>query len=141
MQFRVPQFIDVEDKLFGPFTFKQFVYILGALGFAFLIWTFVPIRILAILLIIPISGLFLALAFVRINNRPFVDFLESAVKFFTSAKIYTWKQPKPKEKNAYAETITQVTKETVVSKVEHGRLHDIAFGLDVYDRGNSQENK
>jgi hypothetical protein len=31
MQFRVPQFIDIEDKLFGPLTFKQFIYLAGEL--------------------------------------------------------------------------------------------------------------
>ena len=27
MQYQVPQFIEVEDKIFGPLTFKQFLYI------------------------------------------------------------------------------------------------------------------
>ena len=138
MQFKVPQFIDVEDKIFGPFTFKQFGYIVGALGFAFIIWSFISIKIIAILLILPVSGLFLALAFVKINNRPFVDFLENGLRYFTGAKIYTWKQPLTPQANEYAETITKATKETIVARVEHGRLRQIAFGLDVFDR-NPQE--
>ncbi len=32
MRFEVPQFIDVEDKIFGPFTFKQFLYLAGGAG-------------------------------------------------------------------------------------------------------------
>jgi len=36
MQFRVPQFLDIEDKVFGPFTFKQFGYMLGAIAFAYI---------------------------------------------------------------------------------------------------------
>lgn len=138
MQFKVPQFIDVEDKIFGPFTFKQFGYLVGAGGFAFIIWSFVPYAFLAAILILPISGFFLALAFVKINNRPFIDFVESAVKYFTGAKIYTWKQPVAPANNEYAQTITKATKETVVSRVGHGKLRQIAFGLDVFDR-NPQE--
>jgi len=138
MQFKVPQFIDVEDKIFGPFTFKQFGYLLGAGGFAFVIWTLIPIKIIAIILIVPVSGLFLALAFVKINNRPFVDFLENSIRYFTGAKIYTWKQPVAPQNNEYADTITKATKETVVSRVGQGRLRQIAFGLDVLDR-NPQE--
>ena len=138
MQFKVPQFIDVEDKIFGPFTLKQFAYILGAGGFAFVIWTFISIKFLAILLIIPISGLFLALAFVKINERPLVDLLENATRYFTGAKVYTWQQPKTPKNNEYAETITKATKDTVVSRVGQGRLRQIAFGLDVLDR-NPQE--
>ena len=63
MQFRVPQFIDIEDKVIGPLTLKQFAYVLGAAGFAFLIWTFISIKIIAVILIIPLSGLFLSFAF------------------------------------------------------------------------------
>lgn len=140
MQFKVPQFIDIEDKIFGPFTFKQFGYIVGAGGIAFLIWSLVPVRILAIILILPLSGLFLALAFVKINNRPFADFLENALRYITGSKVYTWKQPTVKAavQNEYAETITKAAKETIVSRVEHGKLKEIAFGLDVLDR-NPQE--
>ena len=29
MQYQVPQFIEVEDKIFGPLTFKQLVYVVG----------------------------------------------------------------------------------------------------------------
>ena len=46
MQFKVPQFIDMEDKIVGPLTLKQFAYILGAGGFSFLLWTFIPIKII-----------------------------------------------------------------------------------------------
>jgi len=35
MRFEVPQFIDVEDKLFGPLTFTQFVYLAGSGGISF----------------------------------------------------------------------------------------------------------
>ncbi|TSC80302.1 MAG: hypothetical protein G01um101429_152 [Parcubacteria group bacterium Gr01-1014_29] len=31
-QFQVPQFIEVEDKIFGPLTTKQFFYLLGGGG-------------------------------------------------------------------------------------------------------------
>ena len=97
MQFRVPQFLDLEDKVIGPFTLKQFGYIVGAGGFSFLIWTFIPIKLIAVLLIIPVAGLFLALAFVKFNNRSFGELLESAFTYYTGAKIYNWKQPEVKK--------------------------------------------
>lgn len=37
MQFQVPQFIEVEDKIFGPLTFKQFVYIAGGVALMYLL--------------------------------------------------------------------------------------------------------
>lgn len=138
MQFRVPQFIDMEDKIVGPLTLKQFGYILGAAGFSFLIWTFIPIRIVAIILIIPVAGLFLALAFVKINNRSFGEILENAFKYYTNSKIYTWKQPDPMTTNEthIDKVVNDTTKEILLSKANKGKLHDIALGLDVLDRNN-----
>jgi hypothetical protein len=160
MQFRVPQFIDMEDKIIGPLTLKQFGYILGAAGFTFIIWTFVPIRLIAIILIIPVAGLFLALAFVKINNRSFGELLESAFTYYTSSKLYTWKQPvpdtppeAPKEQAPKSGTMTlpqfglqtgeqALTDKAVdmaVEKVDQNKLHELSLGLDVLDT-NSQKN-
>lgn len=142
MQFRVPQFIDVEDKIFGPFTFKQFAYLLGAGGFAFIIWTLIPIKIIAIIFIIPVSGIFLALAFLKINERPFADALESAFKYYTGGKIYVWQQPGPKTKVAdpVAITIQSANKERLTPKSKSSRLRELSFGLDVLDRNNVDQN-
>lgn len=133
MQFRVPQFIDMEDKIVGPLTLKQFAYILGAGGFSFLLWTFIPIKILAIALILPVGGLFLALAFVKVNNRPFIEVLESAFNYYSGSKIYTWRQPT--ESDRTADIMTKATQEVAVAKANSNKLHDLAVGLDVLDRG------
>lgn len=89
MQFEVPQFIEIEDKIIGPLTWKQFVYIAGGVGI--LIILFLSLDFLFFVLFgLPISALSGALAFHRVNNRPFSIFLESAVKYFSSAKLYLW---------------------------------------------------
>lgn len=143
MKFRVPQFIDMEDKIFGPLTLKQFAYVLGAGGFSFLIWTFISIKVIAFILIVPIAGMFIALAFAKINGRPFADTLESAFKYYSNPKIYTWKQPQKdnspntmsSEKSVEAVT-REATKEALANKVDANKLHDISLGLDVLDRDN-----
>lgn len=140
MQFRVPQFIDMEDKVFGPFTLKQFGYVVGAGGLSFLIWTFIPIKFIAILLIIPVAGLFLALAFVKFNNRPFGDFLESAFTYFTSSKIYTWKQPEAqKMESSVDKVVADTQKEIIISKTNQDKIHDISLGLDVFENNSQKE--
>ncbi|MEA4910884.1 hypothetical protein SDC9_21722 [bioreactor metagenome] len=98
MQFRLPQFLDIEDKIFGPFTLKQFGYLLGAIAFGYLFWRIIPAKIIAVPLILIFSGTFVALAFVKINNRPFADILESAYKFLIGNKTYVWYQEKKIEK-------------------------------------------
>ena len=142
MKFRVPQFIDMEDKIFGPFTLKQFAYLLGAGGFSFIIWAFISIKIIAIILIIPVAGLFLALAFLKINSRPFVDVLESALKFYSGKKVYTWKQPSQDSKaNSTQQTekmIQDASKSVLVAKADSNKLHDLSLGLDILDRSQNQ---
>ncbi len=140
MQFRVPQFIDIEDKVIGPFTLKQFGYILGAGGLGFLLWYFIPFKFLAFLLILPVSGFFLALAFVKVNNRPLIETIESALRYYTGGKIYTWKQIVPEKKAAtrIEKVISQTQKEDLIQKAKSDKLHDVSLGLDVLDR-NPQE--
>ena len=43
MRFQVPQFIEVEDKIFGPLTLKQFIYLAGAGGLVFVLWRVLPL--------------------------------------------------------------------------------------------------
>ncbi len=139
MQFRVPQFIDVEDKIFGSLTLKQFFYVLGAGGTAFLFFKFIPVKPLAFLFAAPISGFFLALAFVKINDRPFMDFSESVFNYLLRGKVYIWKQPKQKlDDPDLAPLILETAKESIVNKANRNKLHEIAFGLDV-QKDNSQE--
>jgi hypothetical protein len=76
MQFQVPQFIDVEDKIVGPLSFKQFAYILAAGATAFIGVRVFPLW-LGIPLALPLIGFFLALAFLKINGRPFIYAVES----------------------------------------------------------------
>ncbi len=95
MKFRIPQFIDMEDKIIGPLTLKQFGYLVGAGGMAFIIWTLIPVPFLAVLVIIPVSGLFIALAFVKYNNRSFGEFLEKSTekrRLRSSNHTTFWKQ-------------------------------------------------
>ena len=126
----------MEDKIIGPLTLKQFGYIIGAGGISFLIWTFIPYKFIAVIVIIPIASLFLALAFVKYNNRSFGDVLESAFSYYTGAKIYTWKQPNPlttTHEDKIDQIVVDTTKEMIISKTNRDKLHDLSLGLDVMD--------
>lgn len=97
MRFQVPQFIDIEDKIFGPLSFKQFVYIIGGGGIIAIFFFFLP-TFLAIILSLPVAILSGALAFYKINNRPFIYILEAAIKHYLSNNLYIWKK---KENQSY----------------------------------------
>lgn len=91
MRFEVPQFIEIEDKIFGPFTWRQFLYLGGGVGFAVVLFITLPIFFFA-LIGLPIAGLACLLAFYPINNRPFSIFLESVFRFYNSTRIYRWRR-------------------------------------------------
>ena len=91
MQFEVPQFIEIEDKIFGPLTFKQFAYLAGGAGLSFIFYTLIPFPF-SVLFVIPIAVLSLALAFYKVHGKPFVAVLESAIRFTLSNRLYVWKR-------------------------------------------------
>ena len=91
MRFEVPQFIEIEDKIFGPLTWKQFVYVAGGGGLAAVLFFFTPL-IIFILFGIPVIAISFLLSFYPVNNRPFAIFLEAAVKYFKGNKLYLWRK-------------------------------------------------
>ena len=133
MRFQVPQFIDIEDKIFGPFTFKQFVYLAGGAGSAYALWKLLPVYI-SVFLILPILILALALTFYKINGKPFVEVLQAWFIYTIKGKLFIWKQRKV-EKNK-AKTLAKEPEKNPLAnipKLTESRLSDISWSLDVLD--------
>jgi|SRR3989344_2587206 len=130
MQFQVPQFIEVEDKIFGPLTLKQFIYLAGGVGLSMVLYFLLPIFI-AIPLILPVAGLSLALAFYKINSKPFIDMLESAFNYYLGHKLYLWKKlPKMvTEKRQMEEAEALIT-----PRLSDSKLKELAWSLDVKEK-------
>ncbi|MDO8626651.1 MAG: PrgI family protein [Candidatus Magasanikbacteria bacterium] len=73
-QFTVPQFIDVEDKIFGPVTTRQFIILLVAGLVLFITFKLVDTTLFIFALAV-IGGFSLVLAFVKINGQVFHYFV------------------------------------------------------------------
>lgn len=116
MQYKIPQNIDMEDKIVGPFTMKQFIYLLVS-GFIVYSWwnfsnTFIspPPIIVFIPLGVPVGILGLCFALLKINDRPFEFFVLSIIKFIFAPKKTMWREGyKPPE---------VIVKDTVVKEKE-----------------------
>ena len=132
MQFQVPQFIEVEDKIFGPFTFKQFIYLIGGAGGSYLFYRVLPIYF-ALPLIVLTAGLAIALAFVQMNGRPFALSLESAFYYVIHSKLYLWNNRK-KPLVARETTPVLTKKGPYIPKLSDSRLHELAWSLDIKER-------
>lgn len=106
MQFEVPQFIEIEDKIFGPFTWRQFLYLGGGAGMAVVLFLTMPFFVF-VLVGLPLGLLAGALSFYPINNRPFSYFIEAMYNYFRRHRLYLWKQEREIiHKQSFAPTIT-----------------------------------
>lgn len=133
MQFQVPQFIEVEDKIFGPLTFKQFIYVLGGVGGSYILWRVFPLYIAGPLILI-VGGFSAALAFFQFNGRPFILAFESAFYYYIGSKLYLWNNEQ-KQKNAPAvKTVSPKSSEIYVPKLSESRLHELSWSLDIQER-------
>lgn len=134
MRYQIPQFIDVEDKIVGPLTLKQFLYVAGGVGMAFVIYKYLPIYISVILIaiVLPLS---FALAFYKINNKPFIDFLESAFLFYTKQNLYIWKKEQ-KKVVVQDKSVLKVPNEIYVPRLSDSKLKELSWTLDINENLN-----
>lgn len=134
MQFKVPQFLDIEDQIFGSFTFREFVYLAGGGGMCFvlykllgLLWGSIPI--------LAVAGFALMLVFYKPNNKPFINMLQAGFKYLTQSKLYIWKrrQNKMGQKNKMENREQKTIASEYGAKLSGSKLRDLAWSLDVLD--------
>lgn len=132
MRFQVPQFIEVEDKIFGPLTVTQFVYLAGGIGFLVAMWIVLPLW-LAILVGGPVALLGLALAFYKVNDRPFINVLQSALEYHLNDRLYIWDKERATEPKVLQQKITQKEDDPgkYVPAATSNKLKDLAWSLDI----------
>lgn len=136
MRYEIPQFIDVEDKLFGPFTFKQFIYMAGGAGLCYLWSYFFPLPV-AIVIIIPTAVFAWALAFAKINTRPFIEITQAFITYTLRGKSYLWKRVnQEKIQNAkQPETLIKSPAPVIdTTEITNRRISDLAESLDLLDQ-------
>ncbi len=94
MQYQVPQFIDTEDKVVGPFSLRQFAYVGAAALVSGIAYFLLQTWLFVIIFIILVGGA-LALSFVKINGRPLIKVATSAFNFYWKPQVYIWKPDRP----------------------------------------------
>lgn len=132
MQFKVPQFLDIEDKIFGPFTFGEFVYLAGGAGLCFVVYKLLGF-LLGIIPILFIAGFSLMLTFYKPNSKPFINMIESGFKYFTQNKLYIWKKKKKITNEQLRVTNENKNPGVYGAKLSGSKLRDLAWSLDVLD--------
>lgn len=88
-QYKVPQNLDMQDRIVGPLTMYQFLYLV--IGFMVVYAIFRSGSILLFIFVgLPVAMFALALAFIKINDQPFLKFLLSLLGFLVKPKISIW---------------------------------------------------
>jgi hypothetical protein len=128
-QFVVPQFIDVEDKIFGPVTTRQFLILLSTGLMLFIIFKLADTA-LFIFLAALLGGSALVLAFVKVNGQPFHYFLLNIVQTVRRPSRRIWYKSFSKaELNESIKSGKVAIVEAVVEvpRVSYNRLRDLSL--------------
>ncbi|MBU0636831.1 MAG: PrgI family protein [Patescibacteria group bacterium] len=131
LQFTVPQFIDVEDKIIGPITTRQFIILLAAgifVAICYKIFDFSLFLFIAILNFM-ISGIF---AFAKINGQSFHFFILNFIQTFKRPSLRVWSQINS-DKNVEYKTEAQQQKQLaapVVRRYSTSRLAELSLIVD-----------
>ena len=128
-QFVVPQFIDVEDKIFGPITTRQFLILLVA-GLAIFIAFKLADMALFIFLLVLIGGVALVLAFVKINGQTFHFFLLNIFQTMRRPSLRIWNKSMTKaelNESRLSGKVEIMEKVIEVPHLSYSRLRDLSL--------------
>ena len=143
--YKVPQDVEAEDRLLGPFTFRQFVYLLIAAIAGALAAALFQIFPLLALLPAPVIFFFLILALPLKKDQPMETYLAAIVSFYMKPNKRFWRP-------GQGETTIQITAPKIVEKSrtrdlsEEEASHRLSFLSNLIDsegyaiRGNHNTN-
>ncbi len=100
MRFQIPQFIETEIKLVGPFTLKQFLWIAAGAMLIFLDFSLLK-GFGAFVIALPIGGISLALAFLKVEGITLIEYISNALGFAFGPKKYIFKQDERANQSDY----------------------------------------
>lgn len=88
-KFVVPQFLDIEPKILGPITARQFLIMLADAGFVFVLFRLLTIPFF-LLFGLPALALGIVFSFVKINGQPFHYFVINMVQTLKRPQLAVW---------------------------------------------------
>ena len=131
-QYKVPQDVEAEDKLLGPFTFRQFVYLMiigGLIGLGVLFWQIFPPLIIVLVPPILLLG---ALALPLKKDQPMETYLSAVVSFYLKPHTRTWEPGEPE--STIIITAPKKTEERRTKDLDQDEaMHRLSFLADIID--------
>ncbi|OGF20828.1 hypothetical protein A2316_01840 [Candidatus Falkowbacteria bacterium RIFOXYB2_FULL_38_15] len=128
-QFVIPQFIDVEDKIIGPITTRQFVILLSAAIVLFILYKLATFTFFLIFGF-PTFAIGVVLAFIKINGQPFHFFLLNLLQTSRRPNLRVWNKELTSDElmgNLKKEEIKAVIKRPIKDVLEETKLSELSL--------------
>jgi len=129
--YKIPQDVEAEDKLIGPFTFRQFIFLLIAAGAAFTGWLLVRINIWLVSIPLPVFLIFGFLGVYHREDQPVEIYLMAALNFFLKPRKRTW------DPEGHVENVRLITpprqaqaQPKILATEDRGQLERLAHVMD-----------
>jgi hypothetical protein len=116
-QYKVPQDVEAEDKLLGPFTFRQFIYLLIVAGMCGAAWALFQIFPLLAIIPVPVIIFFGALALPLKKDQPMEIYLGAIVSFHLKPRKRKWQA-------GYPNSLIQITAPKIIEEVRTNGLEE-----------------
>lgn len=131
-QYKVPQDVEADDKLIGPFSFRQFIYLLVAAG---LVALCIPLfNIFPLLIIIPMPFIFflLALSLPLKKDQPMETYLSAVLSYYMKPHNRLWEPGEPE--STIVITAPKKTDEVHLKDIDQDEaMHRLSFLADIVD--------
>ena len=128
-QFVVPQFIEVETKIIGPISGRQFVIMLVTFGLCYVFFTLFQSPYIFLPLIAITFGLGGALAFIKVNGQSMHYVLLNLFQTFRKPGMRVWKREVSREKQEKIDEV-QRKKPTPKTPATASRLAEMSLLVD-----------
>ena len=131
-QYKVPQDVEADDKLIGPFSFRQFVYLLIAGGLIALAVALFQLFPLLAIIPIPFVLLLLALALPLKKDQPMETYLAALVSFYLKPRKRIW-EPGQREATILITAPKKVEDKRTRDLSQEEATHRLSFLADIVD--------
>lgn len=127
MQYKVPQNVEIEDKVVGPLTIRQFLILLVTAGIILVLNFFIGFMGPIFYMIAIFFGMLgLGLAFFKYGDQNAEIFVLSAFKTFTNPRKRIWQKEEPKQEASIKPVVEKPKEEEYIStrgSVSEARSH------------------
>ena len=136
MQFQMPRYLDIKDKVIGPLTFEQFIYLAGGFGLSYVVYKYLGF-IWGFPLIVIFAGLGLSLSFWKPNERSALVMFQAFIRHYTKNHMFVWQRPNKNERVKKEEVKIE---ENFNKVLDNSKVESLAWSLDILDKNPSSHN-